>query len=374
MRKVLSIIFIFVISISTLILQSCSKTNKEDVVEVGAILPLTGNISFLGVPQKNAIELAVEKFNKQYDKKVKIIWGDSKGKSTDAVSIVNKMFVANKIKYYIAFLTGVNESIKPIIEKNDALLFALSFYPPLVHDTENVLRIFYNADEEAFLLSNYVKKQNYEDVRISIIRSTDAVTEYETREFLIPRLKSFTGFVYDIPFNVGQKDLKAEVQKAKNNNPDYIVILGFGSDFPNILKEILINFKNIPNIIGGIGFLEAKDKIKHDNIMENVKFVVPSFMLSSKNDEYLTLSSTYKQRFNSVLTYDGIYAHENIKILIKTLNSISSSATPEEVREAIILKKYFPGIAGEIEIQENGDSKSPLILVEMKNDNLIRVE
>jgi len=362
------------ILIALFIFSACNNDGKDkDIMKIGAILPLTGDLSYLGVPQKNALVLAQEYYNKNANKKIEIIFQDNKGSTSESVSIVNKMINVDMINYFIAFPTAANQAIKPIIESQHGLLFALSFYPPLVENTKNVLRIFYNADSEAQILADIFKSETNPNSNVVIVRSTDAVTEYETKQFLIPRLNKFTKNVFDIPFNVGNRDFKNIIVKARSNNPDAIIILGFGSDFPFILMEINNQFINKPNIYGGIGFLEALDLTKNKYLFDKIKFVIPSFLIESNNNVYKDISQRYKQEFHSSITYDGVYSFDNIGIFSNAINNISSHTTPEELRKYIINLKAYDGIIGKIQILKDGNTYVPQALVEYsKLDNNLR--
>ena len=79
----------------------CSKTKIEKELQIGAILPLTGNFAKIGIPKKNAMEIAAEEINNSKNKsskKMEIIYEDSKGTSKDGVTIFQKMLSTTEIK------------------------------------------------------------------------------------------------------------------------------------------------------------------------------------------------------------------------------------------------------------------------------------
>lgn len=64
---------------------------EEDVIKIGAILPMTGNAAIYGESMRQGAELATEQINKLNSKKVEIIFEDSKGDPKEALSAFNKL-------------------------------------------------------------------------------------------------------------------------------------------------------------------------------------------------------------------------------------------------------------------------------------------
>jgi len=76
---------------------------KAEVIKIGAILPLTGNLSFLGTPGKNAIEL----FRKQNKtSKIEIKLYDSKAEPKTGLTVYRKAYDIDKTNFFITTLTG----------------------------------------------------------------------------------------------------------------------------------------------------------------------------------------------------------------------------------------------------------------------------
>jgi len=89
MKRILWGMFIIVLVISFGIL-GCAR--KEKVIEIGSILPLTGNNAVDGEAAKQAIDLAIEeKSNKLIEKglSIKVIYEDDKMEPREGVNAAN---------------------------------------------------------------------------------------------------------------------------------------------------------------------------------------------------------------------------------------------------------------------------------------------
>ena len=89
------------------VLFSCSKFwNKEEVVEIGALLDLSGNYSESGLASKTAIELSLTDLNQKYALagsgiKFMCVFEDTKMDTALAVAAVKKMY-DNGIRLLVA--------------------------------------------------------------------------------------------------------------------------------------------------------------------------------------------------------------------------------------------------------------------------------
>jgi len=367
-------ILVAFIAIFAITLTGCTKAKEKgpEVIKIGAILPLTGPIAFLGVPVKNAIALAVEEINKEggiNEKKIKVLYEDSAGQAKNAVQAMNKLVDIDKTKIVFAFLTSIIETVKPIADQKNVLLLAQSVYPPVVEGSKNTFRIFYSFKDEAMKITNYIRASNVR--KLAFIRSRDSATEYEVTKYIIPELKKLNIEFVDETFNVGSKDFKVQVAKSKSINPNMLIILGFGSDFPGVLKELEQQKVKDLEIVGGIGFIEIpKDKIP-DNILNNLTFFVPPYYVeSNKNQEQF--KKKYSAKYNTEdISYSAAYAYDNIFLLAKALEA-SESTDLNDIKNAFSKIKEYDGITGSIELLSNGDSKVEVARVAYMNGMLKR--
>ncbi|GKT37072.1 Leu/Ile/Val-binding protein like protein, partial [Aduncisulcus paluster] len=76
----------------------CNQS-KDDVIKIGAILPLTGDAAAWGIPPKNAALLAVEQINADggiNGKKLELIVEDGGCDPKMGVSAINKLLSVDK--------------------------------------------------------------------------------------------------------------------------------------------------------------------------------------------------------------------------------------------------------------------------------------
>jgi branched-chain amino acid transport system substrate-binding protein len=335
---------------------------KAEVIKIGAILPLTGNLSFLGTPGKNAIEL----FRKQNKtSKIEIKLYDSKAEPKTGLTVYRKAYDIDKTNFFITTLTGVSLAIKPVALQQNAFQASIAIYPDIALDSKLNFQFCYNAKKEAEAICSYVKDKGYKDV--FIFASRDAVTEIELEKYIFPCLKG-SEIKYELDnFDVGSKDFKQIVTKFRASNATQAILLGYGSDFQAILRE-LANQQALDKteVIGGIGYLELPNYIEYDLVKTSV-FVSPAFLLEGNNNElYKQFNDKYKNIFGVVPTYDAAYTYDTLTALSNALNNIASPS-PENVSNYLI-KNTIQGVTGPLSFTETGELKVDVVMAKYNSD------
>ena len=91
----------FIILSVLLLFSSCQQ--KKDIIEIGAIIPLTGWAAFTGQTCKEGLDLAIQDINnEQTDYTFKVIYEDCKSSPKDALMAYKKLR-SSGIEYFVGF-------------------------------------------------------------------------------------------------------------------------------------------------------------------------------------------------------------------------------------------------------------------------------
>lgn len=340
----------------------------NDSIKIGAVIPLTGRFAFMGIPIKNAMDLAVSEINENggvKGQKIEIIYGDSQGDPKTGVSETQKLINFDKTKIITTFLTGVSEAVKPVTEETKVLLLAQTVSPTITNNANYTIRMHYSFLEEGRILGGHLI--NIGDEPVGFIRSRDPSTSYEVEKVIIPMLQA-NGInrIIDETFDVGNKDFKSQVLKIKSEKVKQLCILGYGSDFPNILKELNISgLMETTKISGNLGFIELP-KETPEALLKNIVFTTPPFLIASeKSDTVKSFEENYFISFQTEgISYSAYYAYDLIFIIKQVIESASS--TDVETLRNIFEHKSFNLMTGTYQFDENGDAHPQVVLGEFK--------
>ena len=335
------------------LISSCAKKEPE-TIKIGAILPLTGNLAFLGEPERNSLILAQEDIKKE-NKLINLIIEDSKGSATHGISAMNKL-VAQGVKAVIVSTTGINRAVLPIVKQNEIIIFTQCMDPTITAESKYAFRIFPNYVTEQQLTVNYMKNEGYK--KIALYFANSAGIKPEADAFKDISSKNGLKLIFEDTFEIGQKDFRSVLFKIKNLSPDALLILAYGDSYPPIFKQIRELNVKIP-IVGNVAMEQAGATKFGTDIYEEAVF--PSFSVAQENEQIKNFRNRYYEKFG---TYPGgfldyPYFYDTLKIISEVLNFSHNNV---ENARAILQNQTFEGMSGEIKFSADGDFAPPLTM------------
>ena len=141
---------IVIVIINLILLLGCTK-NEENIIKIGAIVPLTGPFASYGEPVKNGMLLAVDEINNNggvKGKKIKLIIEDDAGNPTTAVNAFEKLAGTDKVPMILGPLSsGCSMATAPVAEKNKVVqLSTLAGIPDLSKAGDYIFRIYPSSE------------------------------------------------------------------------------------------------------------------------------------------------------------------------------------------------------------------------------------
>jgi branched-chain amino acid transport system substrate-binding protein len=214
-----------------LVFGSCQ--DNQDIIKIGAVLPLSGNLAQLGESGKTGLLLAEEYINSKYDnKKIKILFEDGRAIPTASINAANKLTTLDKIDILFSIISAVDLSIVPIQERERFLMFSHSSHPRL----SNVNDLFFRQSQTV---------QQESDFILSHIDSTSTlVICYMNDDYGVAFEKEVQSKIQQnrirdvISFLPSESNFATIAKKAIDAKPDKIVISAGGSNISNLVKKL----------------------------------------------------------------------------------------------------------------------------------------
>jgi len=287
---------------------------QEQVIKIGAILPLTGPAAEFGKSNLESSQLLVNLFNKSSKRKIKLIVEDSKSSPKDAINAYRKLIMSYEDLLFISSeLSSVSMTIAPLTAKEGRLLMTIAA-TPLLNEYKYILRLYPTAENEAIAFSKAVKQfvtNPNEAIVIFYINDEfgNSVSKL-TLEYL--RKMGFKN-VYSESFNItssfDQKNIVAKYKYSKLG-----IVIGYGQSFGLIIKE----FRNI-----------NKDAIIITSPEINFKDVLNLINLPDKKLYYLDIlepskeiNNLYRKTLHRSPNLVDLLVFDGFNILFKVINEI----------------------------------------------------
>src|ERR1039458_3494177 len=206
------------------LVESCTSRQDSNLLRVGLVLPLTGDLASYGNNAKDGIELAETELNAQAQQtggiKIRTFIEDSKGEPQQAVSAVQKLLAADGVSCVIGDVaSSATLAMAPIANKNRIVLMSPAASAPAISGAgEFVFRVWPSDDFESSVVADYVRNKPYR--RIAILYVNNDYGQAMLRS-VTSRLQSFGGAILaEEAFQQNATDLRTQITRYLENGPD----------------------------------------------------------------------------------------------------------------------------------------------------------
>ncbi len=345
--------------------QNDTQNNDKEVVKVGVILPLTGELGNFGKTVLNGINLNLEKYNR---KSVKLVVEDSKGNPKNAVSSIEKL-ISQDVKFIIGSLTsGATLAINPLSKKNKIFLISpTASTPDLSNSNPYFFRVWQSDNYDGQVAARFSYNElGLKEMNIFYMNNDycNGLKDVFAEEFinLGGKINEVIGYQENEKLNIETIISNMKKQKVQGvyipAHPKGIAL------FLRKAKEQNFNSEFISNVSA-----EDKDFIKiAGNASENLYFTAPSFDINNDNKNIKNFVVKYKKEYNEIPDIHAVKGYECMEILMQGL--AMSNTTPDKMRNFILSKKKFSTISGLLEFDSSGDVKTDVLIKQYQSNNV----
>lgn len=336
-------------------------------IRIGAILPLTGALGYLGEEEKKALELAVAHINKK-DKIVSIIFEDSKGKPAEAVTAANKLIDIDKVDALITATTAVSRAVLPVADRNKKLIVALCLDPTIQKESPYAFRLYESMGQEAEILLSYYAAKKNRAKKLGVLYVNHAGTVQQLKDYFVPGFEKLgSKVVYQEPYELSDKDFRVKIGKIRKAKVDSLIIIGFGFEYSAIFKQLAQHsLIGKVEISGAWGFI-APNKVPKE-LLENTVVATPNYVFS-KNDKAVRFEKDYFKIYKSKPNFDAAFAYDAVGIIAEGF--IRAKADTTKAHEEIKKLGTYKGIMGQSVIDSDGGLTVPMSLGIIKSGRIV---
>lgn len=378
--KVIGLLVVMVMLFS-LVAGCGGDKNTSDVAEIkiGNIIPLSGSAAPLGKIGQEARNMAVEEINaaggieSMGGAKIKMIYADSKGDPAVGVSEAERLITHEEV----ALLTGTYQSGVAMPSTEVAERYGVPFVVPVPSEDmitergfKNVFRVaektsWRNRDQVTFIQEMAAKFDTPVKTIALIYENTSwgqgAVRAWEQ---YIP--EAGMEIVLKEPYPTNSSDLTPVVLKAKNLNPDIIMMVSYVSDAA-LLTNTFAEHNVVPKAFIGTsgGFADPAyfdltgDKCEY-------YFDISTWEPDVNRPYSAEVNKAFEEKYGYAMNAEAVKAYASMYIIKDALER-AGSTDPEALRKAFSETNITEGptqmYASEIVFDETGQMvNAPLVI------------
>lgn len=352
-----------ILIVAILLLSACSSNTtgrivQDDVIKIGFIGPLTGDVSAYGDGERKGIDLAVEQLNLE-GHNIEVIYEDDQCDPKLATLAINKLIYTDDVDVIIGpTCSSAMLAIAPIAEENEVILISPTAGSDEISDAGDfIFRVFmanhYYADKGIEILSEY-----YGVKKVAVL--------YIENDFGVNVKDTFTaGFddVLSLGYSPSEKDFKSILLKVKDYNPDMIYLAGYHPDGALILSQAKELGIQIPFF--GSGEVYELDEFLKLSGSASEGFVFPSGATRSgptQND----FAKKYRAKYNEKPMLYSDFSYDIVNILFEAIDNVGED--PVKIKDYLYDLKDYPGASNNINFDKNGDLEKPSMALRTVED------
>ena len=343
----------------TLILISC---NQKDKVQIGVILPLTGDVATYGQDLKKGMDIAFEE-----DKRFIPLYQDSKSNPQDALKAMQYLRGAKKIRFFNGdATTTVSLAIAEDAQKNgDILLVPIASGDEICKKGDMIFMNCPRNEKQAVYAAKYVIERYY-GKRVGVIYQQihygQELANCFTSELLSNGMEVvFSECVQDVRFGV-----RSVIAKAKKANLDVVFIpmeYEVGAYVLKQCKEQGI----IADFIGTDGSYSQKFIDLAGDAAENYCFTM--FPIDPNNEYYKFFVDSYHNKYNNEPNIFACYGYESVKNMMCAIKG--SGVNPRDVM-LFFHDSTFNSLTGILRFDSIGSADRQCCIYTIQNHQFIQ--
>ncbi|HEY9881819.1 MAG TPA: ABC transporter substrate-binding protein [Leptolyngbyaceae cyanobacterium] len=216
-----------------------------DAIDIGALMPLTGDLQAYGESAVNGINLAIEEINAAggvMGKPLKLAIGDTQTAPQPSIDAAQKLISVEGVKVVIGPMSS-GEAIpvaESVTSKNNVLQISNSATSPVITGLNDNDFMFRTVPSDAFqgiALADVVGEKGLKNLAVIYINNDYGQGLAESfQEAFEAKGGKITG---SVPYEQGQASYRGELQKLAGGNAEGLVLIGYPENGITILKQSL---------------------------------------------------------------------------------------------------------------------------------------
>ena len=354
-------------------------TATKEPIKIGAIVSLTGTYAGLGEPEKNVLELEVDRINKAggvNGRQIEVVVEDDATDEAKAVAVASKLIEQEKVVAIIG-ATGTGQTMAVRGDVQRAAIPQVSMAGGTVITSPVDKLVFATPWSNTIVVPftlDYLESQGI--TKIGLISDSGGFGKDGEAVIKVDAPKAGIEVVADQTFNPGDTDMTAQLTKIKNSDAQAIVIWTAGKEAAIIAKNTKDLGIELP-IYGSHGIARREFIEGAGDAAEGVKFAAGKILIPEaygKGSEAFTVATEFVDRYQAAYgeapsTFAG-HAYDALYLIVQAAQRIDGDVTPTALRDEIENTAAFVGIGGTFNMSaedHNGLTENDLTMYEISN-------
>ncbi|NLV17553.1 MAG: ABC transporter substrate-binding protein [Syntrophomonadaceae bacterium] len=370
--KVLSLVLCLLLMVGAVAGCSNQQTggSDEDVIKVGFLGALTGDVACYGLPGLEGLKMAAEELNANggiLGKQVVIVEADNRGDTTEAINIVQKFISRDGVKAVIGDpCSGITKVAARTAQDNKMVIISPGAVAAGAIDAgdycfRNVLLDSLGCPATV----SYLMEQGHKDY--ALVTAINDDYSVSLSGYFKDALNDQGGnIVIEESIQRGDTNFAAQVTKIKPTNPDIIVFTGYYQEAAIFMKEV--RKQGMDQVfVAGDGCL-GEELYKQGGEAVEGCIVYCGFSPEDPKEESKKFLEAYSEKYNGKQADMFAAQYYDALMIVAEAMERAQSSDPSVYKDEMAKTTDFPGVSGNTTFGPDREPiKSPVYLLTVKD-------
>jgi branched-chain amino acid transport system substrate-binding protein len=323
-----------------------NKNTGNEVIKIGAILPLTGEISSFATPLLEGIEIAKEQIKLDNRLNLQIVIEDSKADAKTAISALEKLKSIDKTKIIVGDISSSTTlALIPEIEKNGMFLLCPgASSPKLMNISRNYARSYPSSAFESKVSAERLFSKGLKKAAIIYVNSEYGIGLHDI--FTSTFLEKGGVVVFEEKYPERSLDFRNIISRMKSAKPECLYLAGNQKEMGMFVKQLVESKVSIP-IIANMSFLEKECLEIAGKSARGVEVPIVKFDPSDTlNAGTLAFTKLFLNKYGRNPTLVNAIGFDAVMLVYASI--LKNGNNPELVAEHIRNLKNYQGAVGKL--------------------------
>jgi branched-chain amino acid transport system substrate-binding protein len=355
---------------------SCGSKGSNKEILVGEYGSLTGGIATFGISTRDGSQLAFDDINTKggiLGQKIKLLVEDDQSKPEEAGTVVNKLIHQDHVVAMLGHVASSHSlAAAPICQSEKIPMISPSSTNPRVTQVGNyIFRVCFLDTFQGAVMAKFA----YDTLKVkNVAILVDVRSDYSVglQTFFGQSFKKLGGkIVSEQSYSQGDSDFRAQLTAIKSMNPEAIYVPGYYTEVGTIVHQARELGITVP-FLGSDGW-DSPKLWEIGGTALNGCYFSNHYATDDPNPVVQKFVTDYKAKYNQLPDALAALAYDAARILADAMTR-AGSTDGEKVRDAIASTKDFPGVTGNISINQERNAVKSAVIVKVENGKYLLTE
>jgi branched-chain amino acid transport system substrate-binding protein len=345
-------------------------------VEIGVILPLTGDSASYGIAIQQAYDLAAEQLNANGGidgRMVELVYENGKCDGTTATTAAQKLINIDEVVIILSGTCSSETLAAAELTQAARVLLLTSATSSDISDAGDLVFRTYPADDfESALMAKYADETLGYD-RVALISENTDFAQTLRQAFIPDWIARENNVVFDEAFETEETDFRTLLTKLKAANPQAVYVIPESLATGELVLKQLQELRVSAKVFAAKSMFDSLAFAENPSLYEGV--VLSEVKIDEENEVTAGMIESYEEKYGSTPEFADITASAYDSFNLVTEAMMAGNMTAEAIaayfNESI---SDWEGSLGTFNFDENGDALIDLNLVEVKSGELVEIE